>query len=68
MPEWEHQFILELKFQVARKCLADALLVAREREYEGIALLVGSALSDLDLIGKLAGINGQKRIKGPNPS
>lgn len=64
MPEWQHQLTLEMKFDEARKCLEDALLVAREREFSGVAHLVDCALHDLLLIGQLTGINGQKRIEG----
>lgn len=62
MPEWQHQFILEKNFDEARKCLEDALLVAREREFSGVAHLVDCALHDLLRIGQFTGINGQKRI------
>ena len=64
MHEWQYQFCLEIKFDEARKCLDDALLVAREREYSGVAHLVDRALQNLLLIGQLTDINGQKRIEG----
>ena len=64
MTEWMHSLILEAKYDEATKCLEDALLVSREREYYGLARLVNAALDDLQLIGRLTGINGQKRIEG----
>lgn len=64
MSDWVHTFMVELKFKDAMSCLADAKLVAIEREYMGVARLLDSAIADLDLIGKLTGINGQKRIDG----
>ena len=64
MNNWITSFALESRFDDAKKCLEDALLVAREREYRGLALLVNAALDDLLLIGRLTGINGQQRIEG----
>lgn len=65
--EFPLRFTLELRYDDARKCLEDALLVAREREFCGVAHLIDIALSSLLLIGKLTGINGQKRIEGGTP-
>ena len=49
------KFAIENSFDEARSCLMDALLVAREREYYGVANLVGCALDRLETIGKLTG-------------
>lgn len=64
MNDWTTSFALESRYDDAKKCLEDALLVAREREYQGLAHLVDAALADLLLIGRLTGINGQQRIEG----
>lgn len=64
MDDWTTSFVLESRYDDAKKCLEDALLVARERGYQGQAHLVDAALADLLLIGRLTGINGQKRIEG----
>ena len=51
------RFALERDYETAEKCLEDALLVAREREYHGVAYLIGAALGKLVSIGQLTGIN-----------
>lgn len=56
--------VAEDKFAEAMSCLLDALLVSREREFFGVAHLVDSAISALKHVGRLAEINGQKRIEG----
>ena len=47
--------------------IADARLIAGEREFHGVYALLNKAIANLDLIGKLTGINGQKRIEGGQP-
>lgn len=64
MDDWTTSFVLESRFDDAKKCLEDALLVAREREYQGLAHLLDAALADLLLIGRMTGMNGQKRNEG----
>lgn len=57
------QFSMEIHYQEAEKCLADALLVATEREYRGVAVLVREALDELKIIGRVCGINGQRLLE-----
>lgn len=61
------QFALEIRFDEARSCLCDALLVAREREYHGVATLIGCALERLETIGKLTGIHKSRLIGWQGP-
>ena len=56
------EFAIENSFDEARSCLMDALLVAREREYYGVANLVCCALDRLETIGKLTGIHKSRLI------
>lgn len=60
--DWPYQFTLEQNYEDAKSCLADAKLVAVEREYHGVARLVDHALGCLETIGRLSGINGQRLI------
>ena len=60
---WNEQFTLEMAYSRAESCLKDAIFVSGEREYHGIFALVDSALRNLKVIGRIANINGQKRLE-----
>lgn len=64
---FEIDLALEISFDTARSCLCDALLVAREREYHGVATLIGCALERLETIGKLTGIHKSRLIGWQGP-
>ena len=61
------KFAIENSFDEARSCLEDALFVAREREYHGVATLIGCALERLETIGKLTGIHKSRLIGWQGP-
>ena len=60
---WNEQFTLEMAYQRAESCLKDAMFVSGEREYHGVYCLVTSALRELQAIGRITQINGQKRLE-----
>lgn len=60
---WNEQFTLEMAYSRAESCLKDAMFVSGEREYHGVFVLVRSALQELQTIGRIANINGQKRLE-----
>lgn len=61
--DWPGQFAAEYSYDQAAKCLDDALLVATEREYHGLASLVRTAMQYLKSIGAICDINGQRKLE-----
>lgn len=51
------------RFDECMNLLQDARLLTQEREYWSLQLIVIELLNQLDVIGKLTGLNGQERIE-----
>lgn len=59
---WIEHSAAEDYYANAENCLADAMLVAREREYYSLCALIAPALSCVKSLGRIYNVNGQKRL------
>ena len=63
MLDWNEHCAAETHYAVALSCLQDAELIATERDYHSLSVLIREALGDLKMIGRIFDINGQKRLE-----
>ena len=61
--DWHEHSCAETNYAVALSCLRDAELIAIERDNHSLVVLLREALGDLQIIGRIFDINGQKRLE-----
>lgn len=60
---WIEMFSCKESYQRIVKLLDDAWLITLEREYPALQLIVNDIRGHVEKIGKLSGLNGQKRLE-----
>lgn len=56
-------FACKESYQRIVKLLDDALLITLERDYPALQLIVNDIRGHIEKVGKLSGLNGQKRLE-----
>ena len=60
---WIEMFVCKESYKRIRMLLDDAWLITIEREYPALQLIVDDIRRNFDKIGRLTGLNGQKRLE-----
>lgn len=61
--DWDEHHFAKTNYAVALSCLRDAEFIAIERDNHSLVVLLREALGDLQIIGRIFDINGQKRLE-----